>query len=159
MDKNSNFETSLKWIVSIFNKYSIDYQLVGGVAARAYGSQREINDIDFYIDFNDFARIENEIKPYLTWGPSHYVDSHWDITFLKLFYNNQQIEIGNSNKCFIFSKQDNSWIEQVINFDQFNEIKVSNTLVKVIKKENLIKYKMILHRDVDIQDIKMIENQ
>lgn len=157
MSQNLNFEKSLKWIISIFNKYSINYQLVGGVAARAYGSEREINDIDFYINFKDLPLIENEIKPFLTWGPSHYLDNLWDITFLKLVYHNQKIELGNSANCFIFSKENNSWIKQHINFSEFDEIEISTIPVKVMKKEKLIEYKNILQREVDILDIKMIQ--
>ena len=48
---------ALYWIVKIFEKHSINYILVGGLAAFFYGSIREINDIDFYIDLEELELI------------------------------------------------------------------------------------------------------
>ena len=39
----------LRWIVEILNRNHIPYQLVGGLAAKIYGSARDINDIDIDI--------------------------------------------------------------------------------------------------------------
>ena len=36
--QNSNFKEALQWIIGTFTIHSINYQLVGGVAANAYGS-------------------------------------------------------------------------------------------------------------------------
>ena len=152
----SNIYTPLKWIIDTFNNQLINYQLVGGVAANVYGSKRKINDIDFYIDFSKLERLLPDIKNYLTWGPAHFEDENWNISFLKLVYHNQKIEIGDINNCFIYSKKVGYWIKQNIDLNSFNRIKINDLIVKVMKKEKLIEYKSILERKVDLEDIKQL---
>ena len=153
----SNFYTALKWIINVFNKHSINYQLVGGVAAYVYGSERKINDIDFYIDFSELKKIHLEIKKFTTWGPLRWKDENWDITFLKMVYRNQKIEIGDITNCFIYSKKENRWIKQHIDLTDYNNAEVDKIAVKIMKKEKLIAYKSLLEREVDLQDIEQIK--
>ncbi|MFZ2522802.1 MAG: hypothetical protein WAW92_00245 [Minisyncoccia bacterium] len=44
-----NTEGALRWIVNILESKSIQFQVTGGFAAKLYGSQRELADIDIDI--------------------------------------------------------------------------------------------------------------
>ena len=66
----------------------------GGFAARAYGVQRELHDIDFDIPEADFEKILPEVRPYIIHGPTQYKDDHWDLILLTLSYGGQRIDIS-----------------------------------------------------------------
>ena len=155
---NLKFYRALEWIVTLFTSNSIDYLLVGGAAAYFYGSKRLIHDIDFYADLKDLEKINDLLNEYITQKPMYYKDEYWDITFMKLFYQDQQIEIGDIHNCFIYDKKKNIWVKQLIDLQNFTEIKSGNITVKVMNKEQLIAYKNILGRKVDIIDIQNINN-
>ncbi len=65
MQKEKNTEEALKWIVGILNKHNIPYRIGGGFAANFYGSNREINDIDFSLSGEYFSEIVSETKEYI----------------------------------------------------------------------------------------------
>lgn len=153
---NPKFFKALDWIVTIFTDNLIDYQLVGGVAAYFYGSKRQINDIDFYIDFKDLEKINSELKGYITQKPMYYKDENWNITFMKLLYKEQKIEIGDIHNCLIYDKKRKNWVKQTIDLQKYTEKNINNISIRIMNKEQLIEYKTILGREVDIQDVNNI---
>lgn len=44
-----NIKEALAWITNILKKYSIPFQITGGLAAILYGSKRPLEDIDIDI--------------------------------------------------------------------------------------------------------------
>ena len=53
---------TLDLIIPILEKERIFYQILGGVAASFYGSNRPINDIDIDIREKDFPRLFERVK-------------------------------------------------------------------------------------------------
>ncbi len=101
--------------------------------------------------------IMPEIREYLVWGPEHYVDAHWDLTFLKIDYHNQRIELGDANSTRIFDKQHGKWLTLDVDFSKSNMLSVLGTVVPVMPKTQLIEYKSILSRNVDRTDLAEIK--
>lgn len=83
---------ALEWIVGVLRKRQIPFQISGGCAAKIYGSQRELNDIDIDIPRDCFEKIIVDVKPFLIYGPSQYKDGKWDLYLMTLNYAGQEID-------------------------------------------------------------------
>ena len=108
--------TALAWVVGVLQRHSIPFQAVGGLAARAYGATRPLVDLDFYIPMERFPELLPEASAYVAWGPEHYRDADWDITFVKLSYAGQQIEFGDATDAYFFDRAAEIWVRQEIDF-------------------------------------------
>jgi hypothetical protein len=149
-------EQALRWIVDILNRHQVPFQIVGGLAARAYGATRLLHDIDLYIPMSRFPDIQPDVADYVIWGPEHQKDGHWDLVYVKIDYDGQRIEIGDGDNTKIYDAKTGSWIKQKIDFAGFEMIELYGVVVPVIPKQQLIKYKTILSREVDDMDLSQI---
>ncbi len=50
-------DAALGWILRVFKKHGVPYQVCGGFAAHLYGATRPINDIDIDIPRDAFQMI------------------------------------------------------------------------------------------------------
>jgi hypothetical protein len=79
-----NSEKAFKWIIDILEKNKIPFQVSGGLAARAYGSDRELADIDIEVSDDNVRDLVPEVKEYITFGPGFYKDDNWDLLLMTL---------------------------------------------------------------------------
>ncbi len=152
--------SALAWIVGKIEAHGLPYQIVGGLAAIAHGGTRPLHDIDLYVPLDHRASaFLQEIRPHITWGPEAVVDGPWDITYLKLVYEEQKIEIGDASEPKIRNASNGEWVTKIIDFDSSTTKTVLGCEVQVMPVEQLIAYKRILGRDVDVQDIRDLSNK
>ena len=144
------------WITEKLRQNGTDYQIVGGLAAIAHGATRELADIDLYIPFKHSQAFLKDLKPHIYWGPEHQKDEHWDITYLKINYEGQKIEIGDSDTAKIFDALTQSWISQDTDYGLSERKIVFGCDVNVMPLQQLLSYKKALNREVDLVDIKQI---
>lgn len=154
-----NTEAAFKWIVALLNKHNIHFQISGGLAARLYGSKRELADIDIVMEEGKFGDLYPDVKEFVTFGPAHYRGDSWDLKLLTLVYEGQEIDIGGAESMQIFDSIQNVWVELPKDITNSKDIEVYGLTVPVISKENLIAYKKKLMREVDIADLKALEVQ
>ena len=145
---------AFKWIVGILESKKIQFQITGGFAARLYGSDRELADIDIDIKDSDFEKIVDVVRKYIVFGPKHYIDNNWDLKLMTLEYEGQVIDI--CGESTIFDKNSKQWVLIKTDFANSKQINIYGIDIPVIKKESLIAYKGKLLRDVDIDDIKAL---
>ncbi len=150
-------EQALRWMVNILNRQQVSFQICGGLAARAYGASRELLDIDLYMPMQRFSNIQADIAPYIIWGPEHETGSHWDLVYLKIDYEGQRIEIGDSDNTHIYDEGAQTWVRQEIDFARSEMIEIYGVTVPVMPKAQLIAYKTMLSREVDEIDLKQIQ--
>jgi hypothetical protein len=124
---------ALAWIIERLRQHDVAYQVVGGLAARAYGAHRPLVDIDFYVPFDKATALLEEVRPFITWGPEHHTGDKWDLTYLKVEYRGQRIEYEDSTSVCVFGVE-----------------------VEVMPKDELIRYKRHLGREVDLIDIEQL---
>lgn len=144
---------ALAWIVALLTARGVPFQVVGGLAARAYGATREVHDLDFYIPTAAFGMIDDAIAPYLTRPPAHYRDAAWDIIFAQLVFAGQKIELGGADGARFYDRSTRTWTEQRVDFGCCEWRQVFGTVIPVMPKEKLIAYKSALDRPVDRLDI------
>lgn len=155
MFKENTIE-ALRWVVDILKNNNVSFQLTGGFAAKLYGSTRELADIDIDIEENGFEKIFDEVKDYIIYGPKQYKDSNWDLMLMTLKYKNQIIDIAGEEKIFDHEKK--VWIQQRLDFTNGTYFTMYDLNVPVIPEEKLINYKKKINREVDIEDVKELEN-
>ena len=154
---NGKISQALSWIVTLLNQHQIQYQIVGGLAAQAYGARRPLVDIDLYMALDQAHAALEEMKPYLTREPAPHRSAAWDLVFLALEYEGVQIEIGDSaTDPRFYNRLDQRWEEQVIEYTASNIVTLYSTEVAVMPKAELVRYKAMLDREVDHLDIQQI---
>jgi hypothetical protein len=127
------------------------------LAARAYGAHRGLADIDIYVPFNEADGLLEEVRPHVAWGPEHFVDDSWDITFVKIDYRGQRIELGDSStEPKFFNRKKRRWEVQRIDYEHSSIVEVFGVEVPVMPKDELIRYKSALGREVDAANIEQI---
>jgi hypothetical protein len=149
-----NTAEALKWIVGILEKHSIAFRISGGFAAKAYGSSRELADIDIGMKENHFPEIIEEIKEYIISGPELYKDEEWDLFAATLSYQGQEIDLYPISELKFFNKKENQWEDLKHTFSDIVFKEMYGVRVPLISKLNLIEYKNKLKREVDITDVK-----
>jgi hypothetical protein len=137
----------LDWIIKKLN--GIDYQITGGLAAFWYGSKREIYDIDLEVSDSDVYRLSEICREHIIYGPERYVDEHFDLLLMTLDYGGQLIDV-----CGIDSMYIRGWL-QLIDFNTSVEING----MKVVLLADLIAYKKLLNREVDLIDIELLNKK
>lgn len=133
----------------------VPYIISGGFAARLYGVDRELADIDIEVNDEDMELISGETGPYVVYGPDRYKDDHWDVSLMTLRYEGQEIDIaGNGGR--IFNQLNHSWEDIDSDLDDHELVEVYGKKVPVERVDALIAYKTKLSRDVDIEDVRQL---
>ena len=145
---------ALRWITDILNNKNIQYQVSGGLAAKIYGSQRELNDIDIEIPEEGFDDIAEDIKPFIADELKHHKNGKWDSLCLSLNYEGQEIDISGAYTCKVSNQERTGWIDVPADFSKIEKIKIGEMEVNVIGPQNLIDYKQHLDGDHQLEDIE-----
>ena len=138
---------ALDWILIILRKNNIDYQITGGLAANLYGSTRELYDIDLEVSDSDVNRLSEICREYIVYGPERYVDEHFDLLLMTLKYRNQLIDVCGIDKMSI------KGFRQTVDLN--NAVDIGG--YRVVGLGDLIAYKKLLGREVDLIDIGFLE--
>ena len=148
---------ALAWIVSILRQRQIPFQIPGGLAAKAYGSQRDINDVDIDIPDNRIPDILEVVQPYITYGPTRHRDKKWDCLLLTLNYEGQEIDISGAYSIKIHDDIRDAWIDSPTDFSKAIPMELFGLTVPVMPAEDLAKYKKMLEGEHQKKDIIAIE--
>lgn len=144
---------ALIWISEILKKHQVPFQISGGLAAISYGATRPLEDIDIDIPDNKFDVLVDEVKPYLIYGPSRFKSDKWDLLLMTLNYQGQEIDLSGADSTFIYNQQEKIWLQLNENLATAPMRNVLGINLPVIAKNDLLHYKKILAREVDLIDI------
>lgn len=152
-----DIKAALVWITDILKELHIPFQIAGGLAARAYGATRELEDIDIDIPEDQFGVLYQRVKEFVIDGPDQHQDEHWDILLMTINYHDQLIDIGGAYHTKIRGKESDAWRLLKTDFSKVEYVNLFGVDVPVIARAELIAYKKILMREVDVEDVKQIE--
>ncbi len=153
----TNPKKAFHWIVDILKRHDIPFEIDGGLAARAYGAERELVDIDLVIPEDRFDEIIPEVEAYIQFGPSQFVDDKWNLLLMTLDYEGQSIDIAGSEHQKYFDETKHEWISSPADFSKSERKLIFGEEVGVIPKERLIEEKRHLGREVDLIDLEFLE--
>jgi len=150
-----NTKAAFHWITNILEQHNIVYKISGGFAARIYGVDRELADIDIEVEDANILKIAEDVKPFIIFGPARYTDNNWDLELITLKYEGQEVDIFGT-KAKIFNHETKQWEPCPGNLKSIEIKEVFGKSVPVESKESLIAYKSKLAREVDIEDVKQL---
>ena len=153
----NNPQKALSWITNILWKQNIPFQVAGGLAMQAYGSSRDLYDIDIDIPEQHFETLKQEVLPFITFGPDYFKNECWDLFLMTLNYHGQEIDISGTDCIKIYNKKTGAWEKVMTNFSKINHIKLYDITLPVIGREELGAYKKLLARHVDLLDVEYLE--
>ncbi|EPJ2749179.1 nucleotidyltransferase domain-containing protein [Vibrio parahaemolyticus] len=149
-------KVALNWLKDLLDSENIEYQIVGGLAATIHGSNREVADIDLYIENSDANKILALASLYVSKPLTHYSEYGWDLEYFQLIYRDQKIEIGLAQHTKIQSSADGSWHQLEIDFSKSVTKTYQGIELQVIPIHSLVEYKRILGREVDLIDVQQL---
>jgi hypothetical protein len=152
-----NTQAALIWITDILKRHDVPFQIAGGFAACVYGGTRPLLDIDIDVPEEMFHLIQPAVADYITFGPAQFKSDKWDLLLMTLNYQDQEIDLGGAYKTKIFNSQRNEWQTLRVDFSEAVMHTVSGLELPIISRKELISYKKILARDVDLIDVAEIE--
>ena len=147
---------ALNWIVDYLEAQDIPYLICGGLAAQAYGGTRPLADIDLYVPDAFIDGIAAMGREYLSFGPAHHRGEQWDLVYLQFSFGDQLVEVGSDRNCRIREASSGEWHSKVLNFTRYQTLPVYGRRVRIMDKADLIAYKRILGRKVDLEDIRQL---
>lgn len=150
--KERDVEQAFNYIIDLLEREGINYQISGGLAARVYCSERPLADIDIDVEDSELSRLAECTKEYSIRPLGRYLDAHWDLRLLTISVTGQEIDLC-SPQALIFNHQERVWESYNSDLSQHETKEVFGRMVQVETRDALLKYKRILGREVDIEDV------
>ncbi len=148
---------ALEWLISLLKRHGVSYQIVGGLAARAYGAQRPLVDIDLYVPMEQLQGAMPQLSPYLIRNPRPTQSAFWRLTYLALDYRGVPIQIADSSADpHFYNRKDQRWEPQIIDYAASCRATLYGVEVNVMPRDELLRYKALLDREVDRADIQAL---
>lgn len=152
-------ETALLWIADLLRELKVPYEIHGGLAAIGYGAKRELADIDLNIRLEDFERVAERVRPYLTFGPDWYRSDLWECYMMTLVYAGQEIDIGALGRIKYRVKATGAWHELPDRLDNVRMLRIAGLMLPVVNEAELYIHKQEIDRGVDRKDVRDMSEQ
>lgn len=144
------------WITGLLRHKKIPFLICGGLAAKGYGSARDLNDIDLFVPAEHFQTVVQAGQVYISKPAAHHQEECWDVTYVQFKYEGVKVEVGSADDPRIFDSINQTWIPLDIDFSRYTNVNLLGIELPLMLKVDLIRYKSVLLRPVDIEDIQAI---
>ncbi|EWH00208.1 hypothetical protein [Halomonas sp. BC04] len=147
-----------QWITGLLRERNIPFLICGGLAAKGYGSERELNDIDLFVPGTHFWSVVMAGQEHISKAATHYREEGWDLTYVQFIHEGVKVEVGNADGPRIFDVGNQSWVPLNIDFSRYKSVNLLGLELPLMLKDDLVRYKSVLSRPVDIEDIRAISS-
>lgn len=147
---------ALEILSSKLDEHNIKFIVIGGLAAILWGSKRSLVDIDILVSSKDFEATATLFKEFVVTKPRHYTKNGWDIQQFILEIYGVTVDVCDGEKLYF--KKDGKTHQINSHLDNPDVKEVENLNIPVLTLEELIRYKNIIARHVDIVDLIYIDN-
>lgn len=148
-----------QWIVELLRDQNIPFLICGGLAAKGYGSERALNDIDLFVPGECFSAVVQAGQEFVSKAAAHRQEEGWDLTYVQFKYEGIKVEVGNADDPQIFDAGKADWVPLEIDFSRYAIVRLLGIDLPLMLKEDLIEYKSALSRPVDVEDIRAIQEE
>lgn len=152
-----DLRSALRDIAGLFADLNVPWQVVGGLAVRAFGGERPLADIDVYVPDADLARVAEALGPDLTRAPDRHRDHHWDLAFLAAERHGWRVEVAGADSARFRERSTGRWRPADVRFSGSVLRTVEGVTVPVMPSDRLVAYKRALDREVDRIDVRDLE--
>ena len=94
---------------------------------------------------------------FISKAAAHRREEGWDLTYVQFKYEGVKVEVGNADRAQIFDAQNRTWVALNIDFSRYETVHLLGLELPLMLKEDLIWYKSLLSRPVDIEDVLAIQ--
>ena len=147
-----------QWILGLLRDRNIPFLICGGLAAKGYGSERDLNDIDLFVPGEHFSSVVQAGQEFVSKAAAHRQEEGWDLTYVQFKYEGIKVEVGSADSPKIFDAVSETWVPLNIDFSRYVPMHLLGLELPLMLKDDLLLYKSVLSRPVDIEDIRAICN-
>lgn len=152
-------EVAAKWIIGLLREKNIPFLVCGGLAAKGYGSERELNDIDLFVPGERFSEVVQAGQGFISKPAARYREEGWDLTYVQFMHDGVKVEVGKAKDMRIFDVNSQAWIPLNVDFSRYETVGLLGLELPLMRKEDLIRYKTALSRPVDMEDLRAIRER
>ena len=149
-------QLAAQWIVGLLRDRNIPFLICGGLAAKGYGSDRDLNDIDLFVPGEHFSSVVRIGHQFVSKAAAQRQEEGWDLTYVQFEYEGIKVEVGNADDPRIFDANKETWVPLNIDFSRYTTVRLLDLDLPLMLKDDLVQYRAALSRPVDIQDIRAI---
>lgn len=138
----------------LLDESNIPFVAIGGLAAIAWGVNRPLVDIDIQVKGADLSVVKKLLSDYVTTDIRHYVTEKWDIQQMVLNINGVGVDVCGAEAFYVIKDGKRYRVENTIENVIVKDVR--NLQIPVIPKGQLITYKKIIGRPVDLSDLAQL---
>lgn len=153
LPREARIRAALEWISQVLDDLEIPFQVAGGLAAIAHGSDRPLHDIDLYVPSGALERIVPRVEEHRSHGPRRVQSDRWDCLLLDLHHSGEEIELADAARTRYRAGRDGPWFQAEVDFANPARRRAFGVDLPVMPLEDLLRYKRRLGRAVDREDV------
>lgn len=109
-------QVATQWIVGLLRDRNIPFIICGGLAAKGYGAERDLHDIDLFVPSEHFSSVVQAGQEFVSKAAAHRQEEGWDLTYVQFKYEGIKVEVGNADGPQIFDSGNEQWVPLNIDF-------------------------------------------
>lgn len=145
-----------QWIVTLLRERNVPFLICGGLAAKGYGAERDLHDIDLFVPGEYFSSVVQAGQEFVSKAAAHSQEGGWDVTYVQFKYEGIKVEVGSADGARIFDAGSEAWVPLDIDFARYTTVTLWGLGLPLMLRDDLVRYKSALSRPVDIEDVRAI---